>query len=140
MSVTDRDDLAASEDVMLHMQLSLTNCRHSLHVLQETRGLVRLETSRTACYSAIVDKNGECHFGVGEMDINDRITPKLVRFWPVDMSRAPGEIYYTVTYKPVSVENISVENFNIVFKKSLTLKESRYSKNDYCNYFILYIL
>jgi hypothetical protein len=71
---------------------------------------VRLETSRTACYSAIVDKNGECHFGVGDMDINNRITPKLVRFWPVERSRASGAIYYNITYKPVSLVNISVEN------------------------------
>jgi hypothetical protein len=65
---------------------------HGPHVLQETRGLVPQETFRTACYSAVVDKNGECHFGVGDMDINDHITPKLVRFWPVDTTNAWGPI------------------------------------------------
>ncbi|GFG39485.1 hypothetical protein Cfor_12444, partial [Coptotermes formosanus] len=44
----------------------------------ETRGLLRLENCRTACYSTIVDRHGECYFGVGDMDINNHITPKLV--------------------------------------------------------------
>ncbi|PSN44599.1 Pseudouridine kinase [Blattella germanica] len=44
----------------------------------DTRGVVRVSTERTACYSAVVDRHGECYFGVGDMDINNTITPKLV--------------------------------------------------------------
>ncbi|XP_069689381.1 uncharacterized protein [Periplaneta americana] len=44
----------------------------------DTRGVVRHDSCRTACYSAILDHNGECYFGVGDMNINDAITPELV--------------------------------------------------------------
>jgi pseudouridine-5'-phosphate glycosidase/pseudouridine kinase len=44
----------------------------------DTRGLLRLDNCRTACYSSVIDSHGQCYFGIGDMAINDRITPKLV--------------------------------------------------------------
>ncbi|XP_021917454.1 uncharacterized protein LOC110828757 isoform X3 [Zootermopsis nevadensis] len=44
----------------------------------ETSGLLWLDHCRTACYSAIVNKHGECYFGVGDMVTHDYISPKLV--------------------------------------------------------------
>jgi len=57
---------------------NLTNCCLHFIILQDTRGLLRLDSCRTACYNATVDRHGECYFGVGDMDITDYITPKLV--------------------------------------------------------------
>ncbi|XP_049799990.1 uncharacterized protein LOC126235311 [Schistocerca nitens] len=33
---------------------------------------------RTACYTAVLDKHGECHMGIGDMNIHDLITPSLI--------------------------------------------------------------
>nr|CAD7597262.1 unnamed protein product [Timema genevievae] len=43
-----------------------------------SRGVVSVPGMRTACYTAILDRKGECHYGVGDMDIHGRISPQLV--------------------------------------------------------------
>ena len=43
-------------------------------IIQETRGFLRLEEASTATYAAILDRNGDYQFGVGDMAIHDRLS------------------------------------------------------------------
>ena len=38
------------------------------------RGVLRLPSASTAFYTAILDKNGDCKFGIGDFNIHDELT------------------------------------------------------------------
>lgn len=41
---------------------------------QVDRGVLRLASASTAFYAAILDKNGDCKFGIGDFKIHDQLT------------------------------------------------------------------
>ncbi|XP_075742387.1 uncharacterized protein LOC119169183 isoform X3 [Rhipicephalus microplus] len=46
--------------------------------LLDSAGVVRVEGARTASYCTLLDKRGDCLFGVGDMDVHRHISPQLV--------------------------------------------------------------
>ncbi|KAL1426908.1 hypothetical protein MTO96_017901 [Rhipicephalus appendiculatus] len=57
--------------------------------LLDTGGVARVEGTRTASYCTLLDKRGDCLFGVGDMDVHRHISPQLVLENEEHIARAP---------------------------------------------------
>lgn len=55
--------------------------------LMETRGLLRLAEASTATYAAILDRNGDYRFGVGDLEIHDQLSVQWVRKHEEDIAK-----------------------------------------------------
>ncbi|XP_077516863.1 uncharacterized protein LOC144127807 [Amblyomma americanum] len=72
--------------------------RHAEALLQhnpllDTGGVVRVEGARTASYCTLLDRRGDCLFGVGDMQVHRHISPQLVRENEEHIARAPVVIF-----------------------------------------------
>jgi len=80
---------------------------------QDTRGLLRLDNCRTACYSSVIDSHGQCYLGVGDMAINDRITPNLVRLITTQRNNNGCQTIRPTLYRSKPFKNVFLRQRNV---------------------------
>jgi len=103
-----------------------TSCKEPLQpnaspCFQDTRGLLRLDNCRTACYSSVIGRHGQCYFGVGDMAINDRITPKLVRLRAAQTNNNGCQTIRLTLYRSKQFINIFLHQRNVCKIQTFTM-------------------
>ncbi|XP_072041914.1 uncharacterized protein [Amphiura filiformis] len=67
-----------------HAQALLTYCKN-----MDQSAISTLSDYNTGTYCAVLDNQGELLFGIGDMDINDQITPQMVSTWESSIAQSP---------------------------------------------------